>query len=348
MDSVINRTTNRTSDKAKEQDIVDNTQQVLRDYIQQHGKHCMAYSSLQKDLEYEVMEGVGFIAYKSFKHFFWSRKGTKVVLADPVCDEKNNERLVTHFIKKYSNVVFLQASDTLAKLLDSMGYEVNQFGIETELDIQNYTFKGKHRSKLRQWRNKCEREQVVVKEGLFESNDLSTIKELSAAWVKRKGGHELTMLTRPLCLQAEPDVRYFSAYQDNNLIGFSVFDPIYSKGKVTGYYHNIDRLDQQAPHGTGAYMLLQAMDIFKAEGKQLISLGMSPLYSIKRTQYRYNNFLHEALFFTFKNLGFIYPFKGNAGHKKKFHGSTKPVFFSSIKGNSLWQLLVALKAIDLF
>ena len=324
---------------------------ALLPVLRQYGRHCMAYSTLQKGLEYEIYEGIGFIAYLSYKHALWCRKGIKIVLADPVCNVSQYQQVTQQFMDTHKDVVFMQASDTFAKVLDSMGYEVNQFGIETELPIIDFDLKGKHRSKLRQWRNKCQREGVHVREVSSVSEGLSNtaIQLLLDEWVKKKGGHEFTFLTRPLCFESEPDVRYFQAFnRREELIAIAVFDPMYSQGEVVGYYHNVDRISRVAPHGTSAYVILQAMEIFRAEGKKLISLGMSPLFGIKRTEYRYNDFFHEILFFTFKHLEFLYPFKGNAGHKKKFHGEMKRVFFASTKGNSLWQLLVTLKAIKLF
>lgn len=310
----------------------------------------MAHSVLQEGLEYEIVDDIGFIAYFTFKHFILSRKGVKIVLADPFCEKSHYKKLVTHFIEKYEDVIFIQSSDAFANVLSDLGYEVNQFGIETDLLIKGFDLKGKHRSKLRQWRNKCKREGVEVQESPFDINkeNRAAIEKLSNEWVKRKGGHEFTLLSRPLLYEAEPDVRYFQAFKNDELIAFSVFDPMYDGGKVIGYYHNIDRISASAPHGTGAYMILQAMDVFKKEGKTLISLGMSPLYSIKRTEYNYNNFLHNALWFAYRNLEFLYPFKGNALHKKKFNGTTKRVFFSSTKGNNLWQLFITMKALKLF
>ncbi len=327
-----------------------NKKVTLFDMLKKYGNHCLAYSSLQDGLYYEHLKDIGYIAYLPFNHFFWSRKGTKIVLADPICDVHHYQKITQYFINKHKDVVFIQASDEFASVLNELGYEVNQFGIETELPIQSYDLKGKHKSKLRQWRNKCKREGVEVREvsSVIDNSSSGEIQALSDEWVKKKGGHEMTFLTRPLSFDTEPDVRYFQAYKDDELIAVSVFDPMFSNGEVVGYYHNIDRISHLAPHGTSAYIVLQALEVFKKEGKELISLGMSPLYGIKRTEYRYNNFLHDALFFTYKNLEFLYPFKGNAGHKKKFYGTTKRVFFSSTKGNSLWQLLVALKAIKLF
>ena len=320
----------------------------LNPYLEQHGSHCMAYTSLEAGLEYFVVEGMGYIAYISFKHFFWAWKGRKVVLADPVCAVSNYDEMVRRFIKKYPDVIFVQASPALASVLDAQGYQVNQFGIETELPVANFDLKGRARSKLRQWRNKCQREGVVVKEqAVSDCENKEEISVMSEAWLKRKGGEEYSFLVRPFRLETEKDVRYFWAYQNDRLLGLAVFDPIYSQGKVVAYYHNIDRIADNAPHGVSAYIILKAIEVFAQENIQYVSLGMSPLYQLGK-DYNYNKFTRDALCYAYDKLNFIYPFKGNASHKKKFNGRRKPVYITSTRGNSLWEVFVMMKSIGLF
>ncbi len=328
---------------------------VLFPALREYGRGCMAYSSLQPGLEYEQLADGGYIAYFSFRHFFWARKGVKMVLADPVCDADKLPDAIHQFVRKHPHVIFIQISASVAGVLDALGYEVNPFGIETELSLADFNLAGKQRSKLRQWRNKCQREGVSIREvcfynkqGLADTDLIRAVQALSREWIKNKGGHELFFLTRPLRYEREPDVRCFAAYQGAELLGFAVFDPMYEAGEITGYYHNIDRLAASAPHGTSACLVLQAMEQFCAEGVRKLSLGMSPLCGIKRAGYCSNSFFHDALVFSYRHLEWIYPFKGNASHKKKFNGQTHPVFFSSTRGNSLWQLFISLKAMGLF
>ena len=324
----------------------------LYPYFESHGSHCMAYSSLEKDCEYFIVEGMGYIAYISFRHPFWSWKECKVVLADPICDTSNYDEIVKRFIAQYKDVIFVQSSLALAEVLSKQGYQVNQFGVETELDVQHFSLAGKQRSKLRQWRNKCQREGVEYKEQpVKDCQNHQEIRALSDNWLKNKGGKEYSFLTRSFRYSDEKGVRNFWAYQDDKLIGFAVFDPIYVAGKVVAYYHNVDRIGDNAPHGVSASLLIYAMEKFKQEGIEYVSLGMSPLYQLMLQYHKafdYNHFTRDALRYAYDNLNFIYPFKGNSSHKKKFNGSKKPVFFSSTKGNSLWQVFVMMKAIDLF
>ncbi len=316
-------------------------------YLQQHGSHCMAYTSLEPSMEYFVVEGLGYIAYTRVKHWFWARKERKVVLADPICDPKNYAEIVRLFIKKYPNVIFMEASKTLAEVLDSMGYEVNQFGVETDIPITNFDLKGKQRAKLRQWRNKCQRENVTVKEQAIEDcENTEEIKALSKHWLEKKGGQEYSFLVRPLRYTNDKDARYFWAYKNDKLIGLAVFDPIYKDGKVIGYYHNMDRINDNAPHGTSAFIILKAIEIFQQEAVQYVSLGMSPL-CLQRglsNEFNYRRYTRKAFWYAFDKLNFIYPFKGNASHKNKFNGEKNPVYISSTNGMSLWEVFIMMKA----
>jgi len=163
-----------------------------------------------------------------------------------------------------------------------------------------------------------------------------------------------SFLVRPLRYKNEKDVRYFWAYvgegDDKKLIGLAVFDPIYMNGEITGYYHNIDRIANNAPHGVSVSIVLHAIGIFEQEGVRKISLGMSPLYLQKRrlSELNFNKFTRRAFRYAFNELNFIYPFKGNASHKKKFSGKQVPVYISSTKGTNLWQVFVMMKSNRMF
>lgn len=315
----------------------------------------MAYTSLEPTLEYFLVDGLGYIAFKRFKHWFWAVKERVIVLADPICAPEKMSELLEQFLINHTSPIFVQCSRLFAEVLDKKGFQVNQFGIETNLMIEDFELAGKSRSKLRQWRNKCQREGVtIVETAIEECLNIEEINGLSKQWLSKKGGGEYSFLVRPLRFQSEKDVRYFWAYiQDDTekkLIGFAVFDPIYSNEKIVGYYHNIDRIDEAAPHGTSASIVLHALAVFKQEGVKKVSLGMSPL-CLQRgfsSELNFNKFTRKAFWYAFDKLNYIYPFKGNASHKKKFNGTQVPVYISSAKGTNLWQVLVMTKSNGMF
>ncbi|CAA6803407.1 MAG: Unknown protein [uncultured Thiotrichaceae bacterium] len=320
---------------------------LLWPHLKQCGDQCISYSVLQPELQYFFVQDIGFIAYQQCRHGLFAPFGRTIVLGNPMCSEKHYRWITMRFLEKYPKTIFLQVERNYGEVLQSLGHEVNCFGTETELTLDGFSLAGKARSKLRQWQNGCQRKQVEVREENFSDVNLSAITQLSDSWIKRRGGHELRFLTRPFLLHGERDVRLFTAYQGESLLGFAVFDPMYREGEIIGYYHNVDRLAENAPHGTSAYIILKAMDIFRSEKKERVSLGLSPLFRL-REPFTHRKFTADALWFTYHKLNFLYPFQGNASHKKKFNGQQKQVFFSSTQGNSLRELFIIIKALRLF
>jgi phosphatidylglycerol lysyltransferase len=317
-------------------------------YFKQYGDSCMAYSGLQEGLEYFFIENIGYISYLRYKHLLFAPRGRFIALANPICAKENVHFLLQQFIKANPSALFIQISREIAIILDQLGYAINQYGIETQMNIQDYDLKGKTKSSLRQWRNKCRREKVDIKElDLSQCNDLAEIKSLSKSWLKSKGNKTLSFLTRPFLYQHETDTRCFIARQHGKLIGITVFDPFYRDNKVVGYYHNIDRIADNAPHGVSPTLILEAMDIFRQEKVEILSLGMSPLYQLG-AEFNYNKISRKVLRFAYKNMNFLYPMQGNANHKKKFAGEQQRVYFCSTKGNNLWEVFILMKATSVF
>lgn len=324
----------------------------LLPYLKQYGSHCMAYTSLEPELEYFLLEDVGYIAFKRFKDWFWSWRERLIVLADPICAPEDMQTLLVAFLQQYPRVTFVQSSRQFAELLDKQGLQVNQFGVETDLLTADFSLAGKSRAKLRQWRNKCQREGLtIVEKPIGDFVDTAPIKALSQQWLDNKGGVEYSFLVRPLRYDTELDARYFWAYSaDKRLLGMAIFDPIYRDNEVVAYYHNLDRIDNSAPHGTSASIVLHALETFKQEGKEKISLGMSPL-CLQRgmsSELNHNAFTRQCFWYAFDKLNYIYPFKGNASHKAKFNGEQQPIYISSTQGTNLWQVLVMMKGINMF
>ncbi|PIE01383.1 MAG: hypothetical protein CSA79_00735 [Thiothrix nivea] len=317
----------------------------LAPYIKQYGRGCLTYSVLQPGMEYYLEEGVGFIAYYSFRHLLLAPLGRKIVLADPICAPDDIKGMLQRFIARHKRVILLQCRAATGKVMDELGYEVNMFGKECELPVP-LPLTGKNRAKIRQWRNKCEREGVVVEERAISACDLAEIEALSEQWMQEKGGKELILLTRPFIKQDEPEVRCFWARKEGKLIGLAIFDPMYNNGRTVGYYHNFDRITADAPHGTSAYIILEAMKVFAEEQVKVVSLGLMPLH-VLRAHFRQNDFTMKGLRYAAKNLNHLYPFQGNISHKKKFAGRQQPVYFSSTNGNQLREMFILMKAMKM-
>ncbi|HPE58938.1 MAG TPA: DUF2156 domain-containing protein [Thiolinea sp.] len=317
----------------------------LMPYLQRYGTGCLAYSTLQQGLSHYLEPGIGYIAYLDFHHWLYAPLGRRIVLADPLCAPDQVQGMLERFIARYQRVVVLQCSAVTGGIMETLGYEVNHFGQIGDLPIP-FELAGKERAKLRQWRNKCEREGVRVEEVPLSACDMTEISALSAEWIQDKGDRELLLLTRPFVPRQEKDVRYFWARQQGRLIGLAIFDPVYQDEHIIGYYHNFDRITAQAPNGTSAFIILEAIRVFEAEGCQRVSLGLMPLFVLRR-HFRHNEFTMKALRYAYRRLNNLYPFQGNVSHKKKFNPIRSHVYFSSTQGNRLWELAILMKAMKM-
>jgi phosphatidylglycerol lysyltransferase len=74
---------------------------------------------------------------------------------------------------------------------------------------------------------------------------------------------------------------------------------------------------------------------------------MSPLSRID-DDLNHNALLAWCARILYAHGNFIYPFKGNESHKDKYNGSKKKIYFSSSKGNDLFEVLSLLTALKLF
>ncbi|MDZ7833456.1 MAG: DUF2156 domain-containing protein [Desulfobacterales bacterium] len=304
------------------------------EYLRAYGSHCMSSSLLQPGMEYFDMPGKGFIAYRS-------KWGAKMTLADPVCDEKDRETLIGEFLSRYRNVGFVQITEPVAELMNqAFGFYATQFGIETVVDLENWTLSGKKKQVLRTAVNQARKKGVAIREG---SND-TNYRELSDQWIttRKIKNREIGFLIRPMEMDHQPDTRKFFAYINDELIGFIFFDPVYKDGEIISYVPNISRFSNSFRQGIFYSIMTYAMEKFKSEGIKELNLGLSILIlndddrphesrvlkNIERLIYRYGNF--------------IYSFKGIEFTKSRFQGRTNR-FYCAHKG-----FLPAIKLISVF
>ena len=304
------------------------------EYIRAYGSHCMSSSLLQPGMEYFDLPGKGFIGYRS-------KWGAKMTLADPVCDEKDRETLIGEFLTQYPNNAFIQISEPVAELMNqAFGYYATQFGIETVVDLENWTLSGKKKQVLRTAVNQSRKKGVVIREGSDDTN----YRGLSEQWIttRKIKKREIGFLIRPMDMAYQPDTRKFFAYVDDELIGFIFFDPIYKDGQIVSYVPNISRFSNSFRQGIFYSIMTHAMEKFKSEGIKELNLGLSILIlnhddlpyesrilkNIERLIYKYGNF--------------IYSFKGIDFTKSRFQGHNNR-FFSAHKG-----FLPAIKLISVF
>jgi phosphatidylglycerol lysyltransferase len=289
-------------------------------YLKKYGDHCMSFSTLQPGMNYFDVPGMGFIAYKQ-------KWGTRYVLADPVCDVKDRERLIREFLKNSKNVAFVQISQSVAELIhEKFGYYSSQFGLETVVDLEKWDLKGKKKQVLRTSINHATKTGVVIE----ENYDTDGCKKLTQEWLKTRKvkNREVSFLIRPMEMEYQQGTRKFHAYLDGELIGFVFFDPVYSGGKVIGYVPNISRFSAKFKQGIFYPLMIHAMETFKKEGVKYLYLGLCPMMVGEEDQPYESGIVKTIIRLLYRYGNILYSFKGLYFTKSRFEGTDYKTFCS--------------------
>jgi lysylphosphatidylglycerol synthetase-like protein (DUF2156 family) len=198
--------------------------------LRKYGNFALAYSAaFQSGLDYFGGEE-GFLAYKQVG-------GTAFVLSDPLAPLSGWEDLIRRFVSERSDVCFWHASRPVAKLLERIGFRVNEMGTETRIELGAYSFDGPRKRNFRSALNRAACCSYTIAERSVTSLDREELRTVSERWRQTRGvkNREMTFLTRPAILDDEVDVRKFFTFDHKgNLQAFAFFDPIYKEGEVVG------------------------------------------------------------------------------------------------------------------
>jgi lysylphosphatidylglycerol synthetase-like protein (DUF2156 family) len=288
------------------------------DKLKQYGRGSLAYSSLQAGMQYYMNDKLGYCAYVSLS----DSEDSVCVLADPICSKENLRAFLDAFLLEKKDPIFLHASHDTAEILNERGFSVNELGVETIIEIQKFTLSGNKRQALRQARNNAKRDNLVCREVLSSDPEMrKAFRKISEDWMKHKvmNDSEMQFIVRPIVYVDEIDVRKFVALKGDTVVGFIIFDPIYENGKVKGYIANHLRSNLDRSYSVVDFILLEALDIFKAEGKEELSLGLSPLAKVDDSEeFRHSKLLSAHFKYSFEKANFLYNFKNLYRHKSKY------------------------------
>ena len=322
------------------------TEKVRLWALREYGNFPLAYSAtFQPGLDYFGGEE-GFLAYK--------RVGsTAFVLSNPVAPIGGCEDLIRRFVSERSDVCFWQTSRPVAKILEKIGFRVNEMGTETRIELGCYDFEGPRKRNFRRALNRAACCSYTTAERSVTSLDSKELQTVSERWRKTRGvkNREMTFLTRPAILDDEVDVRKFFTFDHKgSLQAFAFFDPIYEGGEVVGYLCSAKRRLPEADTLVGYAILYQAIRTFKGEGKVILSLGLSPLCGVGDRELSSNrlvSFVFRALYRSRLFNRLIYPLQGFAAHKGAFCGSAEQTYCAFKRGLALSQLIKMPRACNL-
>lgn len=297
-------------------------------YIKQYGTHFLSFSVNQENIKYFLLKGVGFIAFKEVKSGLLGRI-TNVVSDNPITTSEFYEDIITEFIKKHPNSAFFMCDSRVADILSKFNYYINEWGEEHYYGLEEFNLNRRKRKLLRRWKSKFEKREIIVEEFNFNKSNRVEYLNISREWLAEKGGTENNFVNRPLHYKNLQDTRQFHLRDKESILGFIIFDPIYSEGRVIGYYQNIVRYLDCTHSGLVTFALIKAIEKFKSENLEVISLGVAPGVNINTNNYLQNRSLNKTIRFLVKYCNFIYPAKGIHFNKRIFNFNTRKTYYAS-------------------
>ncbi len=133
-------------------------------YLKRHGNHVLSFCSMQPDMRYFDMPGIGYISY--MKNF----TGKPFTLGDPICAPEHRELLLNKFLARHPNTVFCQVTKPVMQYLHQhYKYYGTQMGSQSTIDLENWNLKGKKKQVIRTAVNQAKKNGVVVHESFCES-----------------------------------------------------------------------------------------------------------------------------------------------------------------------------------
>lgn len=314
-------------------------------WLKAYGSHCMSYSTLQPNMQYFDLPGVGFIAYRD-------ALGERVVLSDPICPPHLQVLLIAEFLKASpKRTSFVQVTPPVAQILaQQFNMYTTEFGQETIIPLDSWSLRGKKKQIFRTALNKADKLGIKIMETFSHHHD----DYISDSWLKtrRCKNNEIGFLIRPKDMPYQKDVRRFYGYKDLQPIGFIHFDPIYQQGTVIGYVPNISRANQLFKQGLFYAIMAVALEQFQQEGIKLINLGLSPLH-LKDTSSKDIPGVTPSqpltrMFKLTQTFGQrFYNFQGIQFTKQRFRGEEHPTFVASRKALPLKAFLACFKLSNL-
>ena len=314
--------------------------------LREYGNFALAYSAtFQPGLDYFGDEE-GFLAYKQVG-------STAFVLTNPVAPIAGCEDLIRRFVSAKDDVCFWQTSRSIAKILQTIGFCVNEMGTETRIDLDGYDFDGPKKRNFRRALNRAASRSYTIVERSVTSLDRKELRTVSERWRQTRGvkNREMTFLTRPAILDDEIDVRkVFTFDRDGSLQAFAFFDPIYKRGEVVGYLCSAKRRLPEADTLVGYAILHRAIRTFQNERRAILSLGLSPLCGIEDKELSSNRLVSFGFRAAYRSRLFnelVYPLQGFAAHKGAFCGSAQQTYCAFQRGLALSQLIKMPRACNL-
>lgn len=289
----------------------------IKELIAQHGSDPMdSFALLPDKTHYFTKDGSGVVAFSLWRNF-------AVVLADPICPPEKRAEAIREFVEfcvlQDWEPMFYCSHVSNRQHYEDAGLLTFKVGEDARLPVNEFKLEGGKFQNLRTARNKAR------KGGLqFQWYDAkphpdhgleAQLQLLSKDWLDRKKGGEMTfdLGSFDIDLIREHGVAIVRN-PEGRIETFATWFP-YDQGK--GYCLDLMRGRAEA-RDVMDFLIVEAIDHFKALGVEEISLGNAPLANVNAEQ-GLENPGERAVKFLFDNFNQLYGYKSLFDFKRKYH-----------------------------
>ncbi len=308
--------------------------------VAEHGDFSLAFSTaVQAGLHYFGSRD-GYIAFRT-------KMGRVIAMADPVAPPEDHEPLIRQFVELAGDPCFVQVSEGTARILSSLGYKLNRFGLETRVSLSPQQFTGKRYETVRYSARWLERNGYAVREA-GPLDDARDVHALSDAWrakrILRKT--EMGFINRPFRPKLEGGMRRFVLLDPTGgTVAFMDMDPVARGGRTLGYATAFKRTAPGATAHAEIGLTKHVCDRLMAEGYAFVELGLSPLAPAPESGFREHRTLRTVFHHAFKSRRVnrrVFNFTGQDAFKRRFHGETRPTFIG-VRSTAILEIIALLR-----
>jgi phosphatidylglycerol lysyltransferase len=321
--------------------------ELCRTLLRRYGRHTLAYASVHQDGIEHYGDGRGIVAIVR-------KWGTTHVIGDPLAPAEEIPALIRRVIDDNRSVSFWQVSDPTAAILSGIGFRINELGYDTRIDLSSYTFGGSDKRNLRMGINRLQKLGFSVREQNHIEVDRDAVVRVSEKWrrTRTQKRREMTVVNRPVRFDEEEDVRRFYLYDpEGTVTGFLFCDPLYRDNRIIGFSTSNRRIDPACDPKLGFGLVCAAIDAFKGEGLERLTLGLAPLADIQDGDFPSNRFVRFQFNTMYRSRlinAWFFPMKGHAEHKRSFRGIREPCYFASTARLNTFRFAAFLKLIGVW
>jgi phosphatidylglycerol lysyltransferase len=332
--------------KRRHPEATDEDRARVREIIADHGSDPMDYFALLPDKRYFFgAGGQGVIAYALWRKF-------AVALADPICPAESRAVMIHAFARFCKSQdwqpMFYCSHVANRPLYEEEGFATFKVGEDARLDVNEFKLEGGKFQNLRTARNKARKNGLTFQwydaKPQIDHGLEAQLQLLSNDWLARKHGGEMTFDLGSFSIDF---IREHGAAIVRNPEGrietFATWLP-FARG--TGRCLDIMRGREEA-RDVMDFLIVEALDHFKARGVTVISLGNAPLANVDAIEGEIESRRERAVQFLFENFDQIYGYKKLFRFKHKYQPDWQGRFLAYRPGVPLAMVGLAIAGVHL-